>query len=454
MRWPPRWTPALLWLLAVPGCDPQLTTINRLDVMFVAQTITVRVTEGGESAALDESSVQLIDALGQTFSPASTVPTLRLDVTRTTPTELSLVVPPGAAPGAGRLEVKTLKGPAFSSSVTINRQAAVRDMAGKVWILRLEDAETTNQYREIRPTAPANLGTGFGRLSIGSTGRTLASSGRGASNNQVKLAWLGPQPLVLGSVASFLDPVRDVAVTSLDQTLVAYARGTATIAKVNTPSDTLTVSSPLGTGATLAVAAARLSPRAAALGQVTTPSPAYVVSQLDLSIGGNSIAGRQTLPWPISGNPNPVLLLAISPGGGNILVLDGENNRGMLIRRGQAPRAFTFPNELRGPRALSASSGDELFYAACGGIKPPRLAVLRVQTAGIKFEAPITLPFTDASGPIRDVDSSAIDEILVLAQRDLVRVSLATGKAQLLALPNLFKDKVKGEEGAAVALQP
>lgn len=438
------WVVAAVW---AAGCgDPKLSFPPAKGVLLVGQHVSVVVTEGGDGSDLDESTFALQDAGGQRWDASSS----DLELKRVSGDEISFSVPPGIAAGEATLSVNTSKGPTFESKATINRLMAVRDLSGKIWLLALLGDGSAAQFAE---EAAGTFGFGFGQVAVGYKGRLLASTAR--AKGEVRLAWISsnltPSPAHAFDAAVVISSVR---VTAAGLTLVGTSNGTYVVEKPTTdPPGALTVSStPLPTGATVGLAVDGRGARAVA---ITDPGPGGTIQLALLDLTASPPVLLQNLKTPWTGGAAERMSVAMSSDGRNILAVDGTGNRLALFTEGNpSPIEEGAPLNEEGAAAVAASSDGNLFYVVNG--KSKNVSRVQVGSGKIDFGSPLGLggSISDLSGAPVDVAVSQNDEVAILLERDIVLLYDKSTRAKTLGFPNLFKDKVGGEVGGGLAIQP
>ena len=433
-----------VFLLA--ACDPSLT-LDTGTALVVGQKASIKVTDGGDGSALLEQSFKLTDAAKRTYT--STSADSKLEVTRVSAEEFQFTVPVGLAPGPAAVEVMTQDGFPFTGTIQINRLVAMRDLAGKVWLLAKTGPDDLAQYAEIpQGDGKDNMGQGYGKLAIGPDGTLLASSA--LSSKTVKVAWLGSTTRVSEKAATFKVQVNDVAVARTGQILVATADGTQIIARPTSLSADLKADK-LDTGDTRALAVAGKANRAVALSW-SPGSKKYVLRFIDPT-GTGKVAGTITLDWkPEVGATQGV---AMSADGKTTVVINSKPSKVAVVREG-ATKAIDapMPQNEQGPISVAAS-GSGLFYVLNASSAPsPNLSVIKVDSSSVKFDKPIDPKLTKDSGTPIAVSASSAGEVMVLAKHDMVLINAATLSAKTITFTNLFSNKKSGEVGGSVAIQP
>jgi hypothetical protein len=437
---------ALPLMVCLAACsDPTLSFAPTAGVLLVGQRASVVVTEGGDGSDLDESTFTLSDSEGREYDAKSP----DLELKRVSGDEVSFSIPPGIAAGQAALSVKTSEGPTFESKLTVNRLMAVRDLSGKIWLLALLGDGSAAQFSE---AAAGTFGFGFGHVAVGNKGRLLASTARAKS--EVRLAWLSSK-LTPSPAHSFGSSVviTGVRVTGTGLTLVATESGTYAVEKPTAePPGELTVSNtPLTTGKTVALAVDGSGARAVAM---TDPGITDVVqlALLDLTVSPPALLQNLKTSW--TGGSDARLSVAMSPDGKNILAVDGRANRLALFTEGNpSPVEAASPASEEGATAVAASTDGSLFYVVNATSK--NVSRVQVSSGQITFGSPLSIGTTsDESGTPVDVAVSQNDEVAILLEHDIVLLYDKGTKAKTLGFPNLFKDKVGGEVGGGLAIQP
>jgi hypothetical protein len=427
----------LLSLAALAGCEKTLEpSLVSEGPLLVGQTVSVLVKEGGDGSDLDEKTFEL-EAGTKTYEATST----ELEVKKVSAKEISFAVPAGVPAGKATLSVGTSQGAVFSGEVDIYRLAAVRDLAGKVWLLALTGGGKAIQFAE------APLGAGFGHVSIGYNGRLLASLAK--FSREVRLAWLGT-PLSPSKPYAFDSTVElnGLVVTRDGLTLVATSGGTYAIFKpTSNPPGVPSVSpTPLSTGDTLAVAADSSGTRAVA---ASLSGSSYSLALIDLS--SSSPAVLDTLPLTWTAEADARVALAISPDGKKILFTEDKSDQVALFVEGASAAVETsLPAGEQGPVAAASSADGNTFYIANG--RTDNLTVVDVSQGTLEFKTPLSLSSGGAkSGAPVAIAASTHEEVVVLKEHDLVLLYDGGASLTSLTFPNLFQS---GEVGATVAIQP
>jgi len=420
--------------------DPELVFDPGASVLFVGQKARIVVTEGSGGSDLDYSSFELVDSNKKVFSSKSPA----LGLKRLAADELQFTVPPGIAAGDANISVETSKGPAFSGKVTINRLIAMRDLSGKLWLLALLGDGTASQFAEF---TAGKFGFGHGQVAIGMGGRLLASTADGS--HQLYLAWVGAA--LEPSPPYTFDPTEDIAdlkVTSQGLTLVATSNG---VYLVNPPSKqppqipavSLT---PLPTGDARGLAVNHDGTRAVA---ITDPGAAgYVsLSVIDLQLSPPAIIETLTTSW--AGGVSLALHVGMSPDGNRVLAVDGTGDRvALFVKDTHPPLESDCPAGEDGAAAVVSDVTGDTFYVANRTGKT--LSRIQVSDDKLSFATPLT-PGT--SSPV-DLSVSELNEVTILLEHDMVLLYDNGSQASPLTFDNLFKDKVNGEVGGSVAVQP
>jgi hypothetical protein len=451
----PRLLPlALLALLAIcVTCgDPNLIFEPGPQVLIVGQKASVVVTEGGDGSTLEANTLSLKDADGSTFTAGAdgVVAQKKGDGN-----EVEFTVPPAIAPGDALLEIKTSKGPAFSGKIKISRLMAVRDLAGKVWLLSLQGKDTAGkmaaaQYAEIQS---GQTGVGHGLLAVGYKGRLMASVA--VTPAQLHLAWLDSPPKISPAKLFTGETIRALAVSPTGVTLVGSSTGTHVVDPPTNIASQLTVSTILHTKDTVALAVDRAGKVAAALGVDSTG--ALYLSLIVLTGGAPAILGSPiTLTgWSWSSGATFKPMLAMSPDGKSVLVLDGTGQAGLLREGSSTLTPIILPSTESGAVAAASNADGTVFYVA--NQTSANLSVIKVSSNGTPtVDSPVDLSTAIAAdaGTIIDLSVSANDEVALLLQHDLLLYDPAGGATAALAFDYLFKDKTSGEIGSSLAIQP
>lgn len=444
--------PGLCAALALAGCRDPLLTLQSISVLLVGQQATVEVVEGGSGSDLLDQTLELVDSASNVYGAGSA----ELEVKRLSENKLQFVVPPGIATGVGQVSVTTSKGPTFSGSVTINRAIGVRDLSGKVWVVVLLGDGTAAQFAEAAGNDTAGFGAGYGLLSIGYKGRLLASVVR--DTGALRLAWIGST--LKPSDAYTFDSavkVRDVLVAPSGQTLVATSNGTYVVEKptADPPAKPSLLSTVLSTGSTVALAVASKANRAVAVSDPGV-SGKYALYPIDLGTSPPTVLTALKTNW--AGGSGAVLRVGTSPDGKRIVVVDGTAGKLALFTEGATTPAASLdlPASQTGTVAVASNKDGSVFFLANKTGK--NVSRAHVSGSTVSFDTPITEFGASAqSGVPMGLAASTGDEVVLLLERDLVLLTGTTQQtptAKALALPYLFKDKVGGEIGGTVTIQP
>jgi hypothetical protein len=424
--------------------EPELTFDPGPAVLLVGQYASIEVTEGGDGSDLDQSTFVLKDAAGKTFDSKSA----DLELKKISNKEIGFAVPPGIAAGEASLTVGTKKGLEFSGKVDINRLMAMRDLSGKIWMLALLGDGTASQFGE---AGPGIFGVGHGHLSVGYKGRLLASTS--GPSRTLQLAWVASTLKVSSAhVFDSMVVVNDVLVTSTGATLVSTEAGTYYVKKPTTdPPGKLEVSSfPLATGKTFGLAVDRLGLRAVA---ITDPGATGTIgiARIDLSSWPPTLLPTVHTSW--QGGADADLRIAVSHNGKNVVAVDGTFGRLALLAESAAPVEVSFPAGEEGAWAVAAAPDGSTFYVANKTSK--NVSVVSVKGGTVSFETPITFDASanSKSGAPLDVAVSDAGEVVILLERDIVLIDKGA-KAKTLTFTDLFKDKVNGEVGQWITIQP
>lgn len=443
-------------LMALVGAGCEVTPVLSFDpgseALNIGQLASIVVEQGGEGATLVEGSFTLTDAQKRVFNAQ----TKELELTKVSDSELRFRTPPGIAPGKATLSVDTSKGPAFSGEVEIQRLFAIRDLGGKTWLPALvAEGEAAETGKDL---AAGKMGFGLGRVSVGDKGRLMASIATGT--RQLYLAWIGRSPTASSSF--IFDPtltLNDVLVTPGGITLVGTSNGTYLAQR---PAKDLTSpivsGTPLQTDDTLALAADRAGTRAVALARGkpgTAKAGQLLVTLIDLIPPVPARLHQLTLPWTASSAARPVV--AVSDNAKHIVVVDSAAGKLALFVGGKSPgQQVDIPAGQEGAVAIAVNAKGDEFYVANN--KSRNLGVIKVSAAGVSFGAPMDLTFgqgaADLSGAPVDVAATADGTVIILLQHDLVLRYSGGTKAKRLKFKTLFSDKLAGEEGGALSIQP
>ncbi len=425
--------------LAAAGCDPTMSLDTAGLHLVVGQTGRIQVIEGGDEAPIVLDTLSLIDTGGRAYDAkalSAKAPSGKL---------IELVVPTGIAPGKGDLKVSTSDGYSFEGTVQITRLAAMRDLAGKVWMLALPEVGTMNQYLDISP-GTKGMGKGAGAVAISPDGKLLASSARGIW--RVYLAWTGDHPMKKNPV-QLPRQVEAITVTSTHHTLAATDKGTFYIEPPKSRTATLSLGkSGLATGTTLALASARNAKVAVALSSTGSKNPSYKLYRLDLSGATPAVKSQDDINWAVQAGNS--FSMALSHDGSAALVTNMAGHRVNLMLKG-SKNTTALPSSQRGPVSVAAGSGG-VFYVLNQGSK--NISVVKTSGSTIKFEKVIKLNMTALSGKPMQLSMSDNGELTVLAERDVLLVYPKTGKVHTIRFANLFSNKTKGEVGGSIAIQP
>lgn len=439
----------LIFGLLASGCDPELTLSAYGVTLVVGQKGKVRVTEGGDQAALKTATLALRDAQGQVYSPTATDTLRQLQVTALSGFELEFVVPPGIAPGLANLTVMTEGGFPFETTVQISRLAALRDLSGKVWLLGLHRAGMMQQFKEYKPADATGLGKGDGPVALSPGGELLAAGAR--TNKEVYLAWTGqtpmPGPLKVG------EEVRSLAIASTLHTLVGTVKGTFVVAPPKNATDALSLSqTPLDTKDTVGVTTARRARKAAAIGSQSGVVPAYQITLIDLDKGQPALGSSTLLSWKVEVLNR--LPLALSPDGQSLMVVNRNQSSLVFFRQGLTQKLEKTLAKGEGtPVAVVSDAKGQVFYLLNQGSK--NISVARVDANGLTMASPIPLKsLTAQSGSPMDLALSENGELLVLCEKELLIVDIAAGTDTIVTFTSLFRDKQKGEQAGTLAIQP
>ena len=439
-------------LLAAAACDPNLT-LDTGAALVVGQKASIKVTEGGDGSALLEKSFKLTDAAKRIFS----VEAGDIVASKISSSEIQFTVPVGLTAGPAALEVTTQDGFPFSGTIQINRLVAMRDLAGKVWLLAKTGSDTVAQYAEIpQGDGKESMGKGYGKVAIGPNGTLMVSSALGSKT--VKVAWLGGTTKVSEQAATFNEQVNDVAVALGGQILVATSKGTYVIPRPTSVGAALATGKPLDTGDTRTLAVAGGANRAAVLGWIASGNR-YQLRFIDpgKTLNSSKVIGTITLDWkPDSGATQAV---AMSRDGKTTMAVNSKPSKVAVVREGASKATeTTVPQNEQGPISVvsSKSGSDQVFYVLNAGSAPtPNLSVISVSSAGVpKYGAPMDPKLTSESGAPVAVVASTAGELIVLAKHDMVLIDAVKKSVKNIAFANLFKDKKSGEVGGSVAIQP
>jgi DNA-binding beta-propeller fold protein YncE len=450
-----------IWLFTVTlaaisaaGCEvtPVLSFDPGSEPLNIGQLASVVVEEGGEGATLVEGSFTLTDAQQQVYDAQ----TKALELTKVSDRELRFTTPAGVAPGKAALSVETSKGPAFSGEIEIQRLIAIRDLGGKTWLPALvEEGEAQETGKDL---AAGKMGFGQGKVSVGDKGRLMASIATGT--RQLYLAWLGRAPKASSSF--IFNPtltLNDVLVTPGGITLVGTSNGTYLAQR---PTKTLTSpivsGTPLQTDDTLSLAVDRAGTRAVALARGkpgTAKAGQFLVALIDLIQPVPTLLHQLTLPWTASSSASPVV--AVSDNAKHIVVVDSTAGKLVLFIDGKSPgQQVDLPAGQEGAVAIAVNAKGDEFYVA--NQKSRNLGVIKVSDTGVSFGGAMDLKFgqgaSDVSGAPVDVAVTAEGTVVILLQHDLVLRYSGGTKAKRLTFKTLFSDKISGEEGGALSIQP
>ena len=425
-------------LLLLGGCDPSLT-LDTIGVhLVVGQTGHIRVIEGASDATMLPDTLTLTDTGGQAFDATA------LAAKAISEDTIELVVPTGIAPGRADLRVDTSEGFPFAGKLQITRLAAMRDLAGTVWMIALPEAGTMNQYLDIAP-GTKGMGKGAGAVAISPDGKLLASSARAIW--RVYLSWTGDHPM-----QNFVQLSREVvalSVTSTHHTLAATDKGVHVISPPTKRTEPLVLSkTALATGNTLALASARNAKVAVALSHGSGSGANYKLYSLSLAGAAPAVATQDDISWALqAGNKFSV---ALTHDGNSALVTNMAGHRVNLLRKG-SNTSLALPTGQRGPVSVAAGAGG-VFYVLNETTK--NISVIKISGNSLKAESAIDLGLTAAAGKPLQLSMSGNGELVVLAEREVVLVYPKTGSASAMQFANLFSDKTKGEVGASIAIQP
>ncbi len=429
----------MLVSLALAGCDPELYLGTAGTHLLVGQKGRIKVLEGGEGAELVANSLKLTDSLTRTYTAQ------QLQAKAISNDEVELAVPTGIAPGTASIEVRTAAGFIFKDVLQITRLAAMRDLSGKVWMLALPEAGSMNQYLDIAP-GTKGMGKTAGQVAISPDGKLLASSSR--SIWRIYLAWTGDHPMT--NFVQLTREIIDLTVTSTGHTLAATDSGTYYIERPTSRTAALKLGkSALGTGDTLAVASARSAKVAVALSAPKTGSTTYKLYRIGLSGAQPAIETQDDVSWTTSKGSR--FDLALSHDGTMALATDKAANRVVLLRKGGGNVTLNLASGQSGPISVAAGPGG-MFYVLNETSK--NVSVVTASGSTLKLQNVISLGLSSASGLPLELSMSGNDELVVLAQRDVVLIDAKTAKASVIKFTNLFTNKTKGEIGGSIAIQP
>lgn len=450
----PRLLPlALLALVAgsVTCGDPTLIFEPGPQVLIVGQSASIVVTQGGDGSTLEANTLSLKDADGSTFTAGADGVVVQK---KGDGKEVEFTVPPAIAPGDALLEIKTSEGPAFSGKIKINRLMAMRDLAGKIWLLSLQGKDAAGemaaaQYAEIQS---GQTGVGHGLLAVGYKGRLMASVA--VLPAQLHLAWLGSQPKISPAKLFTGETIRALAVSPTGVTLVGSSTGTHVVDPPTNIVSQLSVTTRLDTEETLALAVDGLGKGAAALG--VDSAGALSLSLIVLTGGAPAILGSPIATgWSWSSGATFKPVLAMSPDGKSVLVLDGAGQAGLVREGSSTLTPITLPATESGAVAAASNADGTVFYVA--NQTSANLSVITIAADGTpSVDTPVDLSTAVAadSGKIIDLSVSANDEVALLLQHDLLLYDPTAGTTSALAFDYLFKDKTSGEIGGSLAIQP
>ncbi len=141
----------------------------------------------------------------------------------------------------------------------------------------------------------------------------------------------------------------------------------------------------------------------------------------------------------------------------HIVVVDSAAGKLALFVEGKSPgQQVDIPAGQEGAVAIAVNATGDEFYVANN--KSRNLSVIKVSAAGVSFGAPMDLTFgqgaADLSGAPVDVAATADGTVIILLQHDLVLRYSGGTKAKRLKFKTLFSDKLAGEEGGALSIQP
>ena len=424
-------------LLLACGGLPKLT-LKTSGPLVVGQQVSVRVTQGGDGSDLKAETLLLRDGGGTLYSAAD------VGATKVSAGEVAFQVPAGIVPGDGALQVFTQRGPPFSGALQLFRMIAVRDQTGDLWLPVLDSDGHAKALVDLRAQL---TGFGSGSLAVSPPGGVLAVAAR--PDKELRLARLGASPKVTPAVA-LPDFPRDVVMTQSGSTLVATDQGIFVVDPPAAFTDPPTLAATPFL-ATPALSLARDSKGAKAVALVRDGSPpVYALVLLDLGATPPTAASPISLGWPAD-VPVP-FRLAMSADGGAVLVVNRPNDVVALLPPGaSAAVQQPMPAGETGPVAVCAGPGD-LFFVANAGTR--NVSLVSVGSGQPVFGTPLDPALPAESGAPIALASSQRQEVLLLFERDLV---LITGDDHLISVPQfpaLFVDKVNGQVGVALAVQP
>lgn len=433
-----RYLLVMLPLLVAAGCDPSLSLDTTGVHLVIGQTGHIRVIEGAGDAKMLPDTLTLTDTGGNAFDAKT------LGAKEISEDTIELVVPAGIAPGRADLTVDTTEGFPFTGKLQITRLAAIRDLAGKVWMLALPDTGSLNQYLDIAP-GTKGMGKGAGEVAISPDGKLLASSARAIW--RVYLAWTGDHPMQ--NFVQLSRQVTALTITSTLHTLAATDKGVNYIEPPTSRTATLTQGkSALATGDTLALASARNAKVAVALSRGSGSGASYKLFRLSFTGEAPAIATQDDINWAVqAGNK---FSAAMTHDGNAALVTNMAGHRINLLRSG-SNSSSALPTNQRGPISVTAGAGG-VFYVLNQTTK--NISVVKTVGSKITLDTPIDLGLSASSGKPLQLSLSGNNELLVLTERDVVLVYPNTGKTHIAQFVNLFTDKTNGEVGASVAIQP
>jgi len=441
---------SLALLAATTGCgDPSLIFEPGLAALIVGQKASVVVTEGGDGSGLMANSLSLKDADGSTFTASANGVVVR----KVKDEEVEFTVPPAIAPGDALLEIKTDKGPAFSGKVKISRLMAMRDLAGKIWLLSLQGKDAAGQmasaqYTEIQSS---DTGAGHGLVSVGYKGRLLATVA--VLSSQLHLAWMGNQPKISPPTLFTGETIRAVAMTPTGVTLVGSDQGTHVVDLPTDITSPLVSSTTLSTQETLSLAVDRKGKGAAALG--ADSAGGLHLSLIVLTGGAPSILQTIALSgWTWSSGADIKPTLAMSPDGKTVLVVDGAGQARLLKEGSSTLVPISIPAAESGAVAVASNEDGTVFYVA--NQTSNNLSVIKVSDGIPTVDAPVDLAAAMGAdaGKVIDLEVSGNGEVTVLLEHNLLLYDPASSKVTALTFPYLFTDKASGETGGSLAIQP
>lgn len=461
----------VLTLLLGAGCDPTLNLNTRGTVLEVGQRARIKVTSGGDDAALVKDSFTLTDAAGQVFQPGASSDRLRLDVSVVSNTdgvsEVQFTVPPGVTPGDATVAVTTAGGFVFSGTVRLRRLLSVRDAAGKVWVIALTDG-ASSRVEHVRELSAGRkgMGDGPGRVAVSPDGTLMGSIGA-TPGNRLWLDWMEAAVSNSYPFAEFGLAARDLAISRAGHTLVATVGGMQLVAASDKLSAVLTPQPFTNIdGKMFRVAAARASDRVVLIGPYQDASDnneeKYRVYMVQIAGTAGKLVRSFNFGWAVAVQNQPLPEVAISADGKMTVVVNPMVANKPNDATADKPVAFVAENATTqqglaltaaGSKAVAVAPAAEgtIFYILT--TEPNAVVVAVGKGPKLSLTQTISLgSLTKAKGDPVGLAVGAQNEVIVLMEHALVRVDPAKGTAtEIQNGLNLFKGN---ETGASLAIQP